>query len=45
VPWRRLPWRSRLAFGLAGDERAAPDLDVLAAGIETSLAERRELAA
>ena len=33
----------KLAFGLAGDERAAPDLDVLAAGIEASLAELGEL--
>jgi hypothetical protein len=28
-----------MVFGIVGDERAAPDLEVLAAGIEGSLAE------
>jgi hypothetical protein len=28
-----------MTFGIAGDERAAPDLEVLAAGIEGSLTE------
>lgn len=34
----------QLVFGLAGDERAAPDLDLLAEGIEASLAELSALA-
>lgn len=34
-----LSYDGKLAFGLAGDERAAPDLEVLAAGIEASLVE------
>jgi hypothetical protein len=32
-------------FGVIGDERGVPDLDVLAHGIETALGELRELAA
>jgi WS/DGAT/MGAT family acyltransferase len=34
----------KVFFGLNGDERGAPDLDVLAAGIESALAELRDLA-
>jgi diacylglycerol O-acyltransferase / wax synthase len=34
----------KLVFGLAGDGRAAPDLDVLAGGIKASLDDLRELA-
>jgi diacylglycerol O-acyltransferase / wax synthase len=34
-----LSYDGQLVFGLAGDERAAPDLDVLAEGIEASLEE------
>jgi WS/DGAT/MGAT family acyltransferase len=40
-----LSYDGKLAFGLAGDERAAADLDVLAEGIEASLAELSKLAA
>jgi diacylglycerol O-acyltransferase / wax synthase len=35
----------RVFFGLAGDERAMPDLDTFARGIETALEELRALAA
>ena len=34
----------RVFFGLNGDERAMPDLDVLARGIETAIDELRDLA-
>jgi diacylglycerol O-acyltransferase / wax synthase len=33
----------KLVFGLAGDDRAAPDVDILAAGIQDSLTELGEL--
>jgi diacylglycerol O-acyltransferase / wax synthase len=35
----------KVFFGLAGDERAMPDLDILARGVETALEELHELAA
>jgi diacylglycerol O-acyltransferase / wax synthase len=35
----------RVFFGLGGDERAMPDLDVLARGIETALEQLRDLSA
>ena len=36
---------SQVFFGLNGDERTMPDLDVLAHGIETAIGELRQLAA
>ena len=36
-------YNGRVFFGLSGDERALPDLDVLRGGIEDSIAELRSI--
>ena len=40
-----MSYDSQVFFGLNGDERTMPDLDVLAHGIETAIGELRALAA
>jgi WS/DGAT/MGAT family acyltransferase len=39
-----LSYNGQLAFGITGDEETAPDVDVLASGIKSGLAELHELA-